>query len=138
MEFDENTTATQIPSAHKERRSGAKVYFCSECQSVLTPRVRKGDDSGKLEYFCQQCNRSEENDDFLVYVNILKRDDAGVSGEKDLTSDITLHRQRLLCNNCNTTCDHVIFNQPTLAGEETMRQLKQCCHCRYQSAMTYD
>ncbi|EAY13073.1 DNA-directed RNA polymerase II 15.1 kDa polypeptide-related protein [Trichomonas vaginalis G3] len=140
MEFDEETTATQLPGFQKENRTGAKVYFCSECQSVLTPRVFKKEngEAGKLEFYCAQCNRSEYFDDNLVYVNILKRDASSVSATKVLTSDPTLHRWTVFCNNCRKYEEHVIFNAPTLAGEETMTQLKQCCVCSVQTPVTED
>ena len=131
--FDETTTATQLPEARKERSDGAKVYFCKNCQSVLTPRAN----NGEIEYYCNQCRQVETIDDKRVYVNILKRTSSGGATKRSLSEDPTLPRKEIYCDTCGTYTTHVLFIQNKMAGEETLSQMKECTICHHQEPMNY-
>ena len=140
--FDDDTTRTQYQNDYqeadhedfKESSAGAKIYFCDDCQTMLRPR----DKDGKLEYFCPQCHNTKDIDDFRVYVNVLKRGAAGVSGKRSLSEDPTLPRKKSYCKHCGNMMEHVIFTAHKINGEETMNQMKECVVCHTQSEMTYD
>ena len=103
--FDEETTYTQVREAPKTRGAGAKVYFCEDCQSVLTPRSV----GRELEYYCPQCRKSQKIDDTLVYVNTLKRTGASFSSKRFLSEDPTLPRKEIYYPNCGSMTDLVLF-----------------------------
>ena len=134
MDFDEDTIATQLPEAYKERSAGAQVHFCNSCQSVLRPKAV----DGELVYQCPQCREIRRDiEDKRVYVNVLKRTSAGFTSKRWLSEDPTLPRREMHCKNCEAITQHVIFMANKVNGEDTMSPMRECTVCHMQS-MVYE
>jgi len=116
----------------KTKISGAKIYFCESCQGVLQPRPPQNRSKG-LEYTCPHCNISVDIDDNRVYAHVLKRNqNSSVLSSNLISEDPTLKRKIRHCENCEREVEVVLFLAPTLAGEETMKQMMECTICRHQ------
>ena len=116
--------------SNKNRRAGAKLYFCDSCQGILTPKPTKV----KLSYYCPNCKTEYEKDDYRVYVNLLKKKDMLTNNtHNSISNDPTLKRDRKHCETCKCEQEVVLFMAPALSGEESLKQMMECTVCSTQS-----
>jgi DNA-directed RNA polymerase subunit M/transcription elongation factor TFIIS len=98
-----------------------------------TPRAPL--DRGELTLACAYCHKEQPAEDNRIYVNILKRQ-TGQSylATRTLREDPCLRRDTLEGRDCERRTECVLFMTPTLAGEESFKQMyeRSACHHQWQ------
>jgi DNA-directed RNA polymerase II subunit RPB9 len=123
-------SATQ-PAPAKQRGLGAGIKFCPECNNMLTPRAPP--DGTDLLLVCQNCQKSYPTDERRIYVNILVRTSAqAYLAKRVISDDPCLRREDNYCESCEARTECVLFMAPTLAGQESFRQMWECSRCHHQ------